>query len=130
MLTSEHAIVAYERGRAHPDRLVRGRHGHYVGHAEKMLAVYRDGADRTRRELHREVDRVFFDEPDCPSRRIEAFKKLLDDASVYDTDESGRPARTRTRSAGSRASVGSRLSKRTLRPACPVCRDEGDARPG
>jgi len=97
LLTSEHSIVHFDRGRAVPDRLVRGRHGHYVNHAGKMLAVYRDGAGRTRRELHREVDRVFFDEPDCPSRRIEAFKKLLDDAGVYNTDDSGRAADLRLR---------------------------------
>ena len=97
MLTSEHVIVAYERGRARPDRLVRGRHDFYIGHAEKMLAVYRTGTGQTRRELHRSVDGILAQEPDCPSRRIDAFKKLLDDASVFDTDEGGRAADLRLR---------------------------------
>ena len=49
MLTGEHAIVFFERGRAFPDRLTRGRHGHYLELAGKMLAVYRGGAGQTRR---------------------------------------------------------------------------------
>jgi len=39
MLTSEHAIVVYDRGRACPDRLERKGHAHYVAYAERMLAM-------------------------------------------------------------------------------------------
>ena len=67
MLTSEQAIVTFERGRALPDRLTRGRHGHYLELAGKLLTVYRSGVGRTRRDLHRSVEGVFAKEPDCPS---------------------------------------------------------------
>lgn len=90
MLTAEHAIVEYERGRARPDRLSQLRHGHYLRHAERMLDVYRNGIGRTRRELHEAVRRILDEEPACPSRRIEALCKLLDDASEYDTDPRGK----------------------------------------
>jgi len=95
MLTSEHAIVVYERGKAVPDRLTRVSHVQYVGYAERMLAVYRAGVGKTRRELQRAVERIFADETDCELRRIRAFCKLLDDASEYDTDRRGRAARLR-----------------------------------
>jgi len=85
MLTSEHAIVSYNRNRAVPDRLLQSDHGHYVAFARRMLNVYRQGRGLDRRELHRRVERIFYKEPDCPPRRIAAFCKLLDDASVYRT---------------------------------------------
>jgi uncharacterized protein len=66
-------------------------------YAERMLAIYRDGAGRTRRDLHRSVARVFQHEPDCPARRIAAFCKLLDDASIYHRDRRGRAAELRRR---------------------------------
>ena len=97
MLTSEHAIVEYSAGRAIPDRLDRGRHGHYLSHARRMLEVYRRGAGRQRRELHRRVEAVFADEPDCPVRRIAAFCKLLDDKSTYRSDARGQASRLRMR---------------------------------
>ncbi len=97
MLTSELSIVAYDRGRAHPDRLVRGAHGHYVAYAGEMLSAYRQGVGRTRRELHRAVEEVLAEEPECESRRIGAFAKLLDDRSVYDADRKGRAAALRLR---------------------------------
>jgi predicted nuclease of restriction endonuclease-like RecB superfamily len=95
MLTSELAIVAYERGRAVPDRLTRTSHGHYAAYAEKMLSVYRTGIGRTRVELHRSVEGLFAGEPDCDARRIRAFCKLLDDASEYEEDAKGRAAALR-----------------------------------
>ena len=95
MLTSEHVIVAYERGRAYPDRLYRGRHTHYLDYVERALTVYRSGEGRSRRELHRDVEALFADEPDCESRRVRAFCKLLDDLSTYDTDRRGRAANLR-----------------------------------
>jgi predicted nuclease of restriction endonuclease-like RecB superfamily len=60
-----------------------------------MLEVYRNGIGRQRRELHRQVEAVFADEPDCPIRRIQAFCKLLDDKSVYRTDPKGQAAQLR-----------------------------------
>jgi predicted nuclease of restriction endonuclease-like RecB superfamily len=95
MLTNAHAIVAYDRGRAVPDRLTRKAHAHYVGYAAKMLAVYRSGAGRPRGDLHRSVEGIFADEADCPPRRIQAFCKLLDDAGVFATDPQGRAAALR-----------------------------------
>jgi len=97
MLTSEHAIVVYDKGRAIPDRLQRKRHAHYVAYAERMLAIYASGIGRERRALHRDVETLFTEEPDCPVRRIRAFCKLLDDASTYQEDPKGEAARLRLR---------------------------------
>lgn len=96
VLKSDQSIVAYENGRAIPDRLTRARHGHYLEHAWRMLAVYRSGAGLTRRELHRSVRNVLADEPDCDRRRIAAFCKLLDDAGEFD-DDGGEAAALRLR---------------------------------
>ncbi len=95
MLTSEQSIVEYRAGRVVPDRLTHGPHRHYLQYAERMLAIYRDGLGRQRRELHRQVEAVFAEEPDCPIRRIEAFCKLLDDASEFQADTSGKAAKLR-----------------------------------
>jgi len=95
MLTKEHAIAEYDRGRVFPDRLTLGRHRRYVDYAGRMLHVYRNGVGRTRRELHRAVWAVLADEEDCPARRIDAFCKLLDDASTYERDRRGRAAKLR-----------------------------------
>jgi len=95
MLTSEHAIIEYRAGRAIPDRLTQKAHRHYVDHAERMLAIYREGAGRQRRWLHRDIESVFADEPDCPVRRIQAFCKLLDDASTFQSDPTGTSAKLR-----------------------------------
>ena len=95
MLTSEHAIIEYKAGRAVPDRLTQNAHRHYVDHAERMLAIYREGIGRQRRWLHRDIEAVFADEPDCPIRRIQAFCKLLDDASTFASDPSGQSAKLR-----------------------------------
>jgi predicted nuclease of restriction endonuclease-like RecB superfamily len=97
MLTKELAIAEYDfqRGRILPDRLTRRAHAQYVRYADGMLRVYRTGERKTRRELHRAVHDVFSREPDCPSRRIDAFCKLLDDASVYKKDSRGKAAELR-----------------------------------
>ncbi|MGC4122721.1 MAG: DUF790 family protein [Myxococcales bacterium] len=89
MLTGDQSIVRYEAGRAFPDRLSQREHGHYVGHAERMLALYRSGLGRTRGELHRAVGRLFRDEPECPPRRVESFCKLLDEVSDFHSDPCG-----------------------------------------
>jgi uncharacterized protein len=95
MLTRELAIAAYDNGRAIPDRLTRRSHSHYAAYAERALQVYRRGIGRTRRELHGDVAAVFATETECPIRRIEAFCKLLDDASTYARGTPGAAAKLR-----------------------------------
>ena len=97
MLTSEQAIVAYDRGQAVPDRLKRRTHGQYRAYAERMLAAYRAGIGTTRREVHRAVEQILADEPDCETRRIHAFCKLLDEKGDFDTDPHARAAKLRLR---------------------------------
>ncbi len=95
MLTRQLAIADYDGGRILPDRLTRKVHRQYLDYAERMLHVYHTGIGRTRRELHRAVSAIFADEEDCPTRRIDAFCKLLDDASTYGRDRRGRAAALR-----------------------------------
>jgi uncharacterized protein len=95
MLTSDQSIVEFKAGRAVTDRLTRGTHRHYVEYGEKMLSIYRCGKGRQRRQLHQQVETLFADEPDCPVRRIQAFCKLLDDRSVFQTDPAGKAAKLR-----------------------------------
>jgi len=95
MLTSEQSIVEFRAGRAVCDRLMQSTHRHYTGYAERMLSVYRDGVGRQRRWLHRQIEAVFVDEPDCPVRRIQAFCKLLDDESVFQSDPEGKASKLR-----------------------------------
>ena len=97
MLTRVHAIAAYDRGRLLPDRLTRQKHGRYLGYAERMLVLYRQGIGRTRQELHRAVHDLFAGESDCPVRRIDAFTKLLDDVSIYAFDRGGEAPELRRR---------------------------------
>jgi predicted nuclease of restriction endonuclease-like RecB superfamily len=104
MLTRDHAIVEYRRGLAHPDRLLR-RDAQYVDHARRMLELYAAGAGRTRRELHREVEGILAHEPECPSRRVQSFCKLLDDASTFDRDRNGRASKLRLEVFGRAASL-------------------------
>jgi predicted nuclease of restriction endonuclease-like RecB superfamily len=96
MLTREHGIAEYEDGRIIPDRLTTGRHGHYRQYAQAMLEAYQTGVGLTRRELHLRVAKVFSEEEDCPSRRIDAFCKLLDDVSTFERDPKGKAAKLRS----------------------------------
>lgn len=95
MLTSEQAIVVYEGGRAIPDRLTQRAHAHYLDYARRMLLAYQHGVGRTRRELHRSVEGILANEPDCDTRRVQAFCKLLDEAGEFDRDSRGRAAKLR-----------------------------------
>jgi predicted nuclease of restriction endonuclease-like RecB superfamily len=95
MLTSEQSIVEFKAGRAIPDRLTQSTHRHYTEYAEKMLSVYSNGLGQQRRQLHRQVESLFADEPDCPVRRIQAFCKLLDDQSTFLTDPEGKASKLR-----------------------------------
>ncbi len=97
MLTSDLSITRYEKNCAHPDRLTRITHRHYLDYADRMLAVYRAGIGQTRRELHKSIERVLAAEPDCDRRRIGAFCKLLDDAGEFDSDRKGQAAALRLR---------------------------------
>src|SRR5262249_15499152 len=94
MLTREQAIAEFdfERGLLLPDRLTTKSHSRYLEYAERMLDVYRRGAGRTRRDLHRAVAGVFVEEFDCPQKRIDAFCKLLDEASEFERDRRGQAA--------------------------------------
>ncbi|MCP4157944.1 MAG: DUF790 family protein [bacterium] len=95
MLTKEHAIVAYDKTRILPDCLTPQHHPAYPGYSHEMVEVYRSGTGKRRRELHREIRKLLSNEPDCPPRRIDAFCKLLDDASVYSRDIPGKAANLR-----------------------------------
>jgi predicted nuclease of restriction endonuclease-like RecB superfamily len=95
MLTSDQSIVEFKAGRAIADRLTQSTHRHYVKYAEDMLAIYRDGQGRQRRQLHREIESLFADEPDCPVRRIQAFCKLMDDRSIFRSDTDGKASKLR-----------------------------------
>lgn len=95
MLTSDQSIVEFREGQAYVDRLTQPAHRHYLAYAEQMLAIYAGGAGRERRQLHRQLEALFSEEADCPVRRVQAFCKLLDDASVYETDPEGRAAKLR-----------------------------------
>ncbi len=97
MLTREHAIAEFDFGAGiiKPDRLTRQTHSHYVAYAKTMLGVYRSGTGRVRRELHQQIRNIFAAEPDCPTRRVDAFCKLLDDASDYHRDSRGKAAQLR-----------------------------------
>ncbi len=95
MLTSQQCIVSYERGVALPDKLTRRTHAHYVTYAERMLALYRSGVGRTRRQLHRAIEAILVDEPDCDTRRVQAFCKLLDDDAGFEKDPRGEAAKLR-----------------------------------
>ncbi len=97
MLRSEHSIVEFKGGLAIPDRLTREVHRHYLNYTERMLAIYRNGIGRQRRECHREVELLFADEPDCPTQRIQAFCKLLDEKSVFQADPRGEAGKLRMR---------------------------------
>ncbi|MBM4036976.1 MAG: DUF790 family protein [Planctomycetes bacterium] len=95
VLTSEQSIIVYDGGRAWPDRLTQRAHAHYLDYARRMLAVYQHGVGQTRRELHRSVEGILANEPDCDTRRIQAFCKLLDEAGEFDTDRRGNAAKLR-----------------------------------
>lgn len=95
MLTRELAIAEYDGDRIVPDRLTRNKHRDYLNYAERLCDIYRFGIGRTRQSLHSEVRKVFMDVEDCPPRRMDAFCKLLDEASVYEKDDKGKTAALR-----------------------------------
>ena len=90
MLSRDEAFCDYEvRNRTvRPHRLGHRDHGHYVGYAERMLNIYRQGVGRRRCDLHRDVEAVF-DQEECHPRCIKAFQKLLDVASEFEAGREG-----------------------------------------
>ncbi len=97
MLTRALAIAEYRNGQVVPDRLTRVEHRQYLRLAQSMLHVYQHGIGRMRQQLRSSVHSLFENELDCPTRRIDAFCKLLDERSVYDKDKRGRAAKLRKR---------------------------------
>lgn len=97
MLTRELAIVEYRDMQAVPDKLTARKHAQYVDYAGRMCDTYSRSLGLTRREVHRAIHAIFALESECPPRRIDAFCKLLDEVSVYSTDESGLAAKLRQR---------------------------------
>lgn len=97
MLTRELAIAEYRDGHVLPDRLTRVQHRQYLRLAQSMLLVYRNGIGHMRQQLRSSIHRLFEDELDCPTRRIDAFCKLLDERSDYDKDSRGNAAKLRQR---------------------------------
>lgn len=85
MLTREQAIaeIDFDAGRVIPDQLTTRTHSQYARYANQMLEIYRRGIGQTRRALHQSIRAIFYEEPDCPQRRVDAFCKLLDGASRF-----------------------------------------------
>lgn len=97
MLTREEAWSEVKGDRIVSDTLTPAAHGHYVGLAEEMLAIYREGAGETRENLHRSIEQLFFGEENCPPQRVKAFCKLLDSKSEFDGAEGDAAAQLRMR---------------------------------
>jgi predicted nuclease of restriction endonuclease-like RecB superfamily len=99
MLSAEQSLIEYDfhRRTAHPDRLTRSKHRHYLGCAQRLLDWYAQGGGQTRQQLHRGVERICQTLADCPTRRITAFCKLLDEVSVYASQSGGQAAKLRKR---------------------------------
>jgi len=98
MLTREHAIaeLKFRVLKIEPDRLMSGAHGHYIGYAEEMLRIYREAVGLRRRDIHRNIELIFFDDPFYHPRRVESFCKLLDDKATYERDSDRNCAKLRS----------------------------------
>ena len=59
MLTSEQSIVEFKEGQAFTDRLTQSTHRHYLGFAGQMLIIYANGIGKQRRQLHKEIEKLF-----------------------------------------------------------------------
>ncbi len=95
MLTRELGISSIKDGWLVPDRLTREGDHAYLDHARRMLDVYEKGIGLQRGELHRRIERTFAFYPEVPPKRIEAFCKLLDERSEFESDRSGKSAKIR-----------------------------------
>ena len=85
MIRGEHSIIRYDFAarRAYPDRLYRRRDANYAPAADAMVSAYRDGVGTPREQLHDRVRTIARTLPSCPTRRVNAFCKLLDDAGEF-----------------------------------------------
>ncbi len=97
MLTKELAIARYVDGQILPDRLSRTKHAKYLELAEQMCQVYRAGVGSMRKSLHHEIQKILEVDPECPTRRVGAFCKLLDDWSEFDAGKPKKTAQLRQR---------------------------------
>lgn len=97
MLSKDQAIsdIDFRRGIVLPDRLTRQRHASYVERARRMITVYQNGEGKSRKQLHRHVERILSKEADCPTKRVAAFCKLLDEIADYDQGSPVSAARLR-----------------------------------
>ncbi len=97
MLTSEEALAEFdfENGAILPDRLTRPAHMHYLSVADQLLQTYANSLGATRQRVHQRAESILEQLPDCSSRRMAAFIKLLDDASEYETDCGRKAAKLR-----------------------------------
>ena len=96
VLTSAQSIISFEYGSATPNRLTRRTHG-TTSPTPGMLAAYRASVGSSRREVHRAVQSILADEPDCNTRRVGAFCKLLDDAAEFEKDPRGEASKLRVK---------------------------------
>lgn len=99
MLTRELAINTIDGDHVVSDCLRRGKHDAYVGYADAMLCIFKEGVGKPRQELRTAIRRVFDSEPNCDLRRIDAFCKLLEDPPIskFATDRPGKAAELRCR---------------------------------
>ncbi|TWU40254.1 hypothetical protein Q31b_35990 [Novipirellula aureliae] len=99
MLTNEQSILHFDFHSqvVKPDRLVRTSHAHYLELSRRLIHVYQSSVGEPRKVLHRRVQQILQPIEDCPTRRIAAFCKLLDDESVYAKDKAGAAAKLRSR---------------------------------
>lgn len=97
MLSREHAIANcdFQQGVLWPDRLTRQTHSAYLRHAHRMQQIYRHGIGQTRHDLHCRIYALLAPMADCPTRRIRAFCKLLDDGGRFRRDRRGAAAQLR-----------------------------------
>jgi uncharacterized protein len=92
MLNKDHALfdIDYKAETIIPDRIKQKANKGYVELADQLLALFRNGIGRTRRDLEREVEKILDTDPSCPLRRQQAFFKLLEEVSEWDTDKGHR----------------------------------------
>ncbi len=67
----------------------------YVEYATALLALFREGIGKTRRDLERGVEEILEKCDDCSLTRIKAFFKLLTDVSEFETDPNKTAAKLR-----------------------------------
>lgn len=105
MLTRQQTLVTYDFSRRliYPDRLIRTKHAAYVPIAADLIRLYHQHVGRPRCQLHQQVHQRMTQLPECPARRIAALTKLLDDASEYARDDSGKSWKLRKRVFGEAA---------------------------